>query len=63
MEDLLEDIKYLINKAEQKKENSEITEHEYHENCTILKNEIHGIDSFINIIKRTNPAIFKISMG
>lgn len=58
MEDLEEDIKYLIDQARKKKSNGTLTNYVFLENQAILKNEIHALECFKKIIKKTNPDDF-----
>ena len=59
MQDLEEDIKFLINEAKKKKSEGNLTNYVFLENQAILKNEIHALDCFKNIIKKTDADNFK----
>ena len=58
MEDLEEDIKFLIGEAQKKRNNGGLTNHVFLENQAVLKNEIHALEAFKKIIKKINPDDF-----
>lgn len=58
IEDLEEDIKYLIGKVEKRKKDGELTNYVFLENQALLKNEIHALESFKNLIKKCTPDDF-----
>jgi len=59
MEDLEEDIKFLINEAQKKKSNGGLTNYVFLENQAVLKNEIHALECFKKIIKKIDPDNYK----
>ena len=63
IEDLEEDIKYLIEKVEKKKHDGKLTNYVFLENQALLKNEIHALDCFKKLIKKTTANDFKSIEG
>ncbi len=59
IDDLEEDIKYLISKAKEKKNGGHLTNYVFMENQAILKNEIRALECFKKLIKKTNPKDFR----
>lgn len=59
LDDLKEDIEFMITKCHQDHENGKITERVLLENVTLFKNEIMGVDKFSFILNRTDPDEFE----
>ncbi len=58
MDDLEQDIQYLIEKVKKDKETGHLTNYVFMENQAVLKNEIHALECFTKIIERTNAKDF-----
>ena len=54
LDDLNEDISILIEECEKKHCNDEISNYVFLENLAVLKNELFGINSFLEDVKKTN---------
>ncbi len=59
MDDLEEDINYLIQQVQKKKGDGTLTKYVFLENQAILKNEIHALECFKKIIKKIDPDNFR----
>ncbi|MBN2280926.1 MAG: hypothetical protein JXQ65_10120 [Candidatus Marinimicrobia bacterium] len=59
LEDLDEDIQFLINEVHKKKEHGGLTNYVFLENQALLKNEIRALECFRKIIKKTSPEDFR----
>ncbi len=59
IDDLEEDINYLIEQGQKKKINGTLTKYVFLENQAILKNEIHALECFKKIIRKIDPDNFR----
>ena len=55
LEDLAEDIKLLVDDYKTRRESGEITNYVLLENLALLTHEIHGAESFVNILRDMQP--------
>lgn len=55
MDDLKEDIVYLINTAEEEKQNGDISNYVFLGNLAVLKTELLGVDTFEDMLSTVNP--------
>lgn len=59
LEDLDDDIQVLITECEKKYCNEEISNYVFLENLALLRNELFGVESFIDDVKSTTPTDFE----
>ncbi len=58
LDDLREDIKFLIGECKLKRDEDKITNYVYLENIALYNNELHALDAFEKIIARTEAGEF-----
>jgi hypothetical protein len=63
IEDLEEDIQYLIQKGDDRKKNGSLTNYVFLENQAILKNEIHALEYLKKLVRNTDYDNFRSIEG
>ena len=59
IEDLMEDIEFLIEESKKERESELLSNYVFWENITIFKNELSGVNSFFKVLDETDPDQFE----